>query len=215
MRCLAATLLAWHRSAGILWALPVEACLPCLGRLRPPDETGLLLPLCWLKLKLLLLHFPRGCSRSQCTAADWVEVEGGLRQLRELGVEAGVMAALAEQARARRLTIQLPPAVQVFSAGCLLMVPCSSQQPLCKACPTGQAALDTAGCRTRACTFWLFMVAGGWQRCQPAAPGPGWRRGGGGPLPAGGTSACLGPRCSHGKLTSWLFAAAFWLALLY
>ncbi len=49
----------------------------------------------------------------QASAGDVLEIELGLRQLQELGVEAAVMAALAEQARVQRLTIQLPPVVPV------------------------------------------------------------------------------------------------------
>lgn len=47
------------------------------------------------------------------TAADLVGIERGARQLQELGVEAAVMAALSQQAAARRTTLQLPPAAQV------------------------------------------------------------------------------------------------------
>ncbi|WIA39228.1 hypothetical protein OEZ86_005352 [Tetradesmus obliquus] len=46
------------------------------------------------------------------TAADLVGIERGARQLQELGVEAAVMAALSQQAAARRTTLQLPPAAQ-------------------------------------------------------------------------------------------------------
>jgi hypothetical protein len=45
------------------------------------------------------------------TAADLVGVELGLRQLHELGVEGAVLAMLAERARVRRATVQLPQAV--------------------------------------------------------------------------------------------------------
>ncbi|KAF6252450.1 hypothetical protein COO60DRAFT_1644014 [Scenedesmus sp. NREL 46B-D3] len=44
------------------------------------------------------------------TAADLVGVERGARQLQELGVEAAVLAALSQQAAARRTMLQLPPA---------------------------------------------------------------------------------------------------------
>lgn len=47
----------------------------------------------------------------EADAADAASVELGLRQLSELGVEAAVMGALAEQARARRAVVQLPQAV--------------------------------------------------------------------------------------------------------
>eukprot|EP00877_Chromochloris_zofingiensis_P009451 jgi/Chrzof1/475/Cz01g17050.t1 len=46
----------------------------------------------------------------QASAADVLEVERGMRQLQELGVEAAVMSAMAEQARLQRATIQLTPA---------------------------------------------------------------------------------------------------------
>lgn len=49
----------------------------------------------------------------QASASDMVEVERGLRQMHELGVEAAVMAALADQARARRAKLQLPATTTV------------------------------------------------------------------------------------------------------
>ncbi len=51
----------------------------------------------------------------QGSAADLLEVERGLRQMLELGVECAVMSVLADRARTRRLTLQLPPAVLVSS----------------------------------------------------------------------------------------------------
>jgi hypothetical protein len=53
----------------------------------------------------------RGLLLEEASAADAADVDLALRQLAELGVEAEVMGALAEQARARRAVVQLPQAV--------------------------------------------------------------------------------------------------------
>ncbi|KIY99844.1 hypothetical protein MNEG_8115 [Monoraphidium neglectum] len=52
----------------------------------------------------------RGLLLEEASAADAADVDLALRQLAELGVEAEVMGALAEQARARRAVVQLPQA---------------------------------------------------------------------------------------------------------
>jgi hypothetical protein len=62
--------------------------------------------------RLLLLC----CCSCHATAADLVGIELGARQLQELGVEAAVLAALSQQAAARRMTLQLLPASQVNQA---------------------------------------------------------------------------------------------------